>query len=102
MKSEVSTLVRRVVVVGLASASLKVGAVAPRAYVSVNGNDLNTCNVPATPCRTYTGAISQVTVGGEVIVLDSGTFGGGTISQSVTINAPSGIIALAATPITVN
>jgi hypothetical protein len=77
-------------------------AATPRAYVSVNGNDANTCNVPATPCRTYTGAISQVTAGGTVIVLDSGTFGGGTISQSVTINAPSGIVALAATAITVN
>jgi hypothetical protein len=77
-------------------------AATPRAYVSVNGNDANTCNVPTTPCRTYVGAISQVTPGGQVIVLDSGTFGGGTISQSVTINAPSGIVALAATAITVN
>jgi hypothetical protein len=77
-------------------------AVSPRAYVSVNGNDANTCNVPATPCRTFTGAIAQVTSGGEVVVLDSGTFGGGTISQSVTINAPEGVAALAATPITVN
>jgi hypothetical protein len=77
-------------------------AATPRAYVSVNGNDANTCNVPATPCRTYTGAISQVTPGGVVIVMDSGTFGGGTISQSVTIDAPAGVVALAATPIIVN
>jgi hypothetical protein len=77
-------------------------AATPRAYVSVNGNDLNTCNVPTTPCRTYTGALTQVTAGGEVIVLDSGTFGGGTISQAVTINAPLGVVALAATPIIVN
>jgi hypothetical protein len=77
-------------------------AATPRAYVSVSGNDLNTCNVPATPCRTYTGAISQVTPGGTVVVMDSGTFGGGTISQAVTINAPAGVVALAATPIVVN
>jgi hypothetical protein len=77
-------------------------AATPRAYVSVNGNDANTCNVPTTPCRTYTGAISQVTPGGEVIVLDSGTFGGGTIGQSVTINAPAGIVALSASPIVSN
>jgi hypothetical protein len=77
-------------------------AVSPRAYVSVNGNDGNTCNVPATPCRTFTGAIAQTTSGGEVIVMDSGTFGGGTISQAVTINAPSGVAALVATPIVVN
>jgi hypothetical protein len=77
-------------------------AVAPRAYVSVNGNDANTCNAPATPCRTYMGAIAHLTPGGEVIVLDSGTFGGGTISVPVTINAPLGVMALAATPITVD
>jgi hypothetical protein len=77
-------------------------AVSPRAYVSVNGNDANVCNVPATPCRTFTGAIAQVSSGGEVIVMDSGTFGGGTISQAVTINAPSGVAALVATPIVVN
>jgi hypothetical protein len=87
-------------VLGLVVASAE--AVTPRAYVSVNGNDANTCNVPTTPCRTYVGAITQVSPGGMVIVLDSGTFGGGTISQSVTINAPSGIVALAATSITVN
>jgi hypothetical protein len=87
-------------VLGLVASSAE--AVTPRAYVSVNGNDANTCNVPATPCRTYVGAITQVSPGGMVIVLDSGTFGGGTISQSVTINAPSGIVALAATSITVN
>jgi hypothetical protein len=68
----------------------------------VNGNDLNTCNVPTTPCRTYVGAISQVTPGGTVVVMDSGTFGGGTITQSVTINAPAGVVALAATPLVVN
>jgi hypothetical protein len=77
-------------------------AATPRAYVSVNGNDANICNVPTAPCRTYVGAISQVTPGGEVIVLDSGTFGGGTITQSVTINAPAGVVALAATPIIVD
>jgi hypothetical protein len=81
---------------------MSVQAAAPRAYVSVNGNDANACSNPATPCRTYTGAIAQTTPGGEVIVLDSGTFGGGTISQAVTINAPAGIVALAATPIVVH
>jgi hypothetical protein len=77
-------------------------AVAPRAYVSVTGNDGNVCSNPLTPCRTFSGAIAQTTSGGEVIVLDSGTFGGGTISQAVTINAPAGVAALAATAIVVN
>ena len=80
-------------------------AVAPRAYVSVSGVDGPTnvaCSNPATPCRTFTGAIAQLTPGGEVIVLDSGTFGGVTITQAVTINAPSGVAALSATALIVN
>src|SRR5262249_15556835 len=77
-------------------------AVAPRAYVSVNGNDANVCSSPSTPCRTFTGAIAPASSGGEVVVLNSGTFGGGTISQAVTINAPAGVAALVATPITVS
>jgi glucose/arabinose dehydrogenase len=74
---------------------------APREYVSVNGNDANQCSNPATPCRTFVGAIAQVLPGGEVVVLDSGTFGGGTITKSVTLNAP-GVAAVVATPIEVN
>jgi hypothetical protein len=85
----------------LVLAANRAQAVAPRAYVSVAGNDANTCSNPATPCRTFVGAITQTTSGGEVVVLDSGTFGGGTISQAVTINAPAGVVALAATAITI-
>jgi hypothetical protein len=102
MKRFADTCVKALGLVSVCVAALSAEAATPRSYVSVNGSDLNTCNVPATPCRTYTGAISQVSPGGEVIVLDSGTFGGGTITQSVTINAPSGIVALAATTLTVN
>jgi hypothetical protein len=90
-----------VAVLGLLASSAE--AVAPRAYVSVTGNDANpACSNPLTPCRTFTGAIAQTTAGGEVIVLDSGTFGGATITQAVTINAPAGVAALAATAIIVN
>jgi hypothetical protein len=102
MKTFAKTAVRTLGFACLWLAASNAEAATPRAYVSVNGNDANTCNVPATPCRTYTGAISQVTPGGTVIVMDSGTFGGGTISQAVTINAPLGVVALAATPIIVN
>ena len=102
MKSFTQTLVRIVGFACLWLAASSAEAVSPRAYVSVSGSDLNTCNVPTTPCRTFTGAIAQVTSGGEVIVMDSGTFGGGTITQAVTINAPSGVAALAATPIIIN
>src|SRR5262245_31822488 len=96
------TLTRSIGLVCLWLVASAAEASAPRAYVSVNGNDANVCSSPSTPCRTFTGAIAQTTSGGEVVVLDSGTFGGGTITQSVTINAPAGVAALAATPITVN
>jgi hypothetical protein len=43
-----------------------------------------------------------VTPGGEVVVLESGTYGGGTIAKSVTIHAPEGVVALVATPIVVS
>jgi hypothetical protein len=102
MKPFAKHLVATVGVVGLVLAAASAHAVSPRAYVSVNGNDANTCNVPTTPCRTYARAISHATAGGEVIVMDSGTFGGGTISQSVKIHAPAGVVALAATPIIVD
>ena len=102
MKPFTQTLVRTVGFACLWLATSSAEAVSPRAYVSVSGSDLNTCNLPTTPCRTFTGAITQVTSGGEVVVLDSGTFGGGTISQAVTINAPAGVAALAATAIIVN
>jgi hypothetical protein len=96
------SLARTAALASLAVAASTVQAAAPRAYVSVTGNDANVCSNPATPCRTFTGAIAQTTSGGEVVVLDSGTFGGGTISQAVTVNAPQGVVALAATAIIVN
>jgi hypothetical protein len=93
--------IRNLACVCLWVAASSVEAATPRAYLSVSGNDANTCNVPTTPCRTFVGAISQVTPGGVVIVMDSGTFGGGTISQPVTIDAPAGVVAVAATPLVV-
>jgi hypothetical protein len=98
---QLAALVRNLGFACLCLAGGNVEAVAPRAYVSTSGNDANVCSSPATPCRTFIGAIAQTTSGGEVVVLDSGTFGGGTISQAVTINAPAGVAALVATGMTV-
>jgi hypothetical protein len=71
-------------------------------FVSVNGNDANTCSNIATPCRTFGGGISQVDAQGEVIVIDSGSYAGGTITKSVKINVASGVVAFSGLPITVN
>jgi hypothetical protein len=81
---------------------LNAEAASPRAYVSVNGSDANTCDLPATPCRTLMGGVAQVTAGGVVVVLDSGTFGGGTISKSVTIQASSRVTAIVEATLTVS
>jgi hypothetical protein len=73
-----------------------------RVFVSVNGSDGNTCSNVATPCRTFSGGITQVDDGGEVIVLDTGSYGGTTITKGVTLNVPPGVVAFAAQPFTIN
>lgn len=79
---------------------LSIGAAAPalalanRVFVSQrSGNDANACDNILTPCRTFAGAILQLNPGGEAIVLDSGGYGPVTTTQSVTIEAPPGVLA---------
>jgi len=50
------------------------------------GDDANPCSLTA-PCRTFAGAISKTTAGGEINVLDSGNFGAVTITKSITISS---------------
>jgi hypothetical protein len=73
-----------------------------RVFVSVNGNDANVCSNIATPCRTFAGGITQVDAQGEVIVIDSGSYAGGTITKSVKINVAAGVVAFSGLPITVD
>ena len=73
-----------------------------RVFVSVNGNDANVCSNIATPCRTFGGGVSQVDAHGEVIVIDSGSYAGGTITKSVKIDVAPGVVAFSGLPITVN
>jgi nitrous oxidase accessory protein NosD len=88
--------------VGLSLLASSAFAVVARVFVSVNGNDSNVCSNVATPCRTFAGGILQVDVGGQVIVLDSGSYGGTTITNAVTINVPPGVVAFTAQPLVVN
>jgi len=62
----------------------------PRTYVSVNGRDQGACQ---NPCLTFQYALSQTSVGGEVIAVESGNFGPVTITNSVTIEAAPGVYA---------
>jgi hypothetical protein len=75
---------------------------AARTFVSVNGNDANNCANVATPCRTLDAAIGQVGPGGEVIVLRTGPYGGATITKSVRLNVPTGVIAFTASSFVIN
>jgi hypothetical protein len=74
---------------------------AARVFVSVTGADTNDCAMVTTPCRTLDAGITQVDPGGEVIVLTTGSYGGATISKSVRINVPAGLVAFSASPIVI-
>jgi hypothetical protein len=68
------------------------------------GDDANPCSRTA-PCKTFAGAISKTTVGGEISVLDPGGYGAVTITDSVTIDGDgtlASILASAGNGITVN
>ena len=63
-----------------------------RTFVSGGGLDSNACSLAA-PCRGFAAALAQTLPGGEVVVLDSAGYGPVTISQAVTLVAPSGVYA---------
>ena len=89
---------------GLATLLLAVSAEAQisRVFVSINGNDANVCSNVATPCRTFAGGVTQVDAQGEVIVIDSGSYAGGTITKSVKINVASGVVAFSGLALNIN
>ncbi|MGH6789151.1 MAG: hypothetical protein ACRECC_05660, partial [Pseudolabrys sp.] len=55
-----------------------------RTWVSGTGNDANPCSLTA-PCKTFAGAISKTSAGGEISVLDPGGYGALTINKSISI-----------------
>lgn len=67
-------------------------ATAQRTFVSTSGVNNPICSLAA-PCRDFATAIAATSPRGEVIVLDSGGYGGATIAQAVSIIAPSGVYA---------
>ena len=83
-------MTRRFAAVALIFAAMSVHA-QQRVFVSAAlGDDLNACSVTA-PCRSFAKAITVVTSGGEVLVLDSGGYGAVTINAPVSIVSPLGI-----------
>ena len=73
-----------------------------RVFLSGTGNDTNDCTNAATPCRSLQGAVNQCPVNGEIMIMTSGGYGTVTISKSLTINAPAGVVAFNARTITVS
>ena len=67
-------------------------AQASRSWVSGVGDDNNPCSRNA-PCATFAVAISKTATGGEINVLDTGSFGAVAITKSITIDA-TGVLAL--------
>ena len=68
-------------------------AQATRTWVSGVGDDANPCSRTA-PCKTFAGAISKTAAGGEISVLDNGSFGALTIIKAITINGDSNLSAI--------
>jgi len=56
-----------------------------RVWVSGTGNDVAGCGAIASPCATFTGALTSVAAGGEIDCLSPGDFGNVVISKPVSI-----------------
>ncbi len=67
-------------------------AQASRTWVSGVGDDANPCSRTA-PCKTFAGAISKTSAGGEIDALDPGGFGGVTITKSIILDGGAGQVA---------
>ncbi|MGB7925156.1 MAG: right-handed parallel beta-helix repeat-containing protein [Pyrinomonadaceae bacterium] len=62
----------------------------PRTYVSMSGNDANTCAFNA-PCRTFAGALPKTDASGAITALETGSYGIVTINKALSIIAAPGV-----------
>ena len=77
-----------------------------RTWVSGVGDDAFPCSRTA-PCKTFAGAISNTATGGEISVLDPGSYGTLTINKAITVDGGTGagwgsVLASGITGFTVN
>jgi hypothetical protein len=68
----------------LVASSPALATSSPRTFVSGVGSDAGSCPL-ATPCRTFSYALTQTAPSGEIIVLSSAGYGPVTINQAVSI-----------------
>jgi hypothetical protein len=100
-KLAISGVFTIILTMGMASAA---SAQATRTWVSGVGDDANPCSRTA-PCKTFAGAISKTAAGGEINCVDSGGFGGVTITKSLSIicdYVEGGVLVAGTNGITVN
>jgi len=81
-----------IVFAALTLVSTAANAATQRTFVASNGNDANPCSI-VQPCRSFGAAIAKTVPAGEVIVQDSAGYGVVTITQSVSLIAPTGVYA---------
>ena len=91
MPNAVKRLLRPLVVATLAVLAMPAFA-AQRTFVASDGVDTNPCTLHL-PCRGFAAAILLTDPNGEIIVLDSAGYGTITITNAVSIIAPSGVYA---------
>jgi hypothetical protein len=75
----------------LSSTALFAQAQATRTWVAAQGtgDDANPCSRTA-PCLTFAGAISKTNGGGEIDVIEPGSYGAVTINKAITIDGGTG------------
>ena len=69
---------------------LSAQAQASRTWVSGVGDDANPCSRTA-PCQTFAGALPKTAAGGEISVLDPGSYGAVTLTKSISIVASGNV-----------
>jgi len=74
-----------VALASILAASAPAQALNTKSYVSNTGNDANNCASVATACASFQHAQNQTTPGGEITVVNTGSYGAVTFSQSVHI-----------------
>src|SRR5262249_56946684 len=68
-----------------------------RTYVSIGGNNANSCNL-GNPCKSLQTAFNTTNAGGEINCLDSGDFGSVLINKSITIDCAGSLAGDSSTP----
>ena len=97
MKTRLSLFAACLVGIALSSAGMA-QAQAARTWVSGVGDDANPCSRTA-PCKTFAGAISKTLDGGEISTLDPGSYGGVTITKSISIRADGALAGISASAV---